>query len=76
MTKLKITGKWDGNIFGVWGETNAAVERAPRKTGKISSEQAKIIVKRLETEVPQSKDYYEALGKCLNALREAGYEVS
>jgi hypothetical protein len=62
---LKVTGKWDGNVFAVMGNTKRALRDAGVPQDKISQ----------VLDECTKGDYSHALGTCMKALEEAGYEA-
>ena len=58
--------EWNGNIFAVMGNTQALLRGAKMPYEEIS----KII-----EDCKNSHDYNEALGICMKALENAGYEI-
>jgi hypothetical protein len=62
---LKVAGKWDGNVFAIMGNT----KRALRDAGVVEEKISQVL------EECTKGDYSHAVGICMNALTEAGYEV-
>lgn len=62
---LKVAGNWDGNVFAIMGNTKRALRDAGVPQEKISQ----------VLEECTRGDYSHAVGTCMNALTEAGYEV-
>ncbi len=62
---LKITGNWDGNVFAIMGNTRRALKDAGVPQENISQ----------VIEECTKGDYSHAVGTCVKALEEAGYEI-
>lgn len=62
---LMVTGKWDGNVFAIMGNTKRALRDAGVPQEKISQVLGECT----------KGDYSHAVATCMNALEEAGYEV-
>ena len=62
---LKMAGKWDGNAFAVMGNTKKALKEAGVPDDKIKQ----------TIEDCTNGDYTHLLATCMEALREAGYEI-
>jgi hypothetical protein len=62
---LKIAGNWDGNVFAIMGNTRRALREAGVPQEKISQ----------VIDECMKGDYSYAIGTCMKALEEAGYEI-
>ncbi|RPJ06417.1 MAG: hypothetical protein EHM36_06995 [Deltaproteobacteria bacterium] len=62
---LKVTGNWDGNVFAIMGNTRRALREAGVPEEKI----------RATLSGCMTGDYSHALGTCIKALEDEGYEV-